>query len=61
MSKKVSIWYAQNKTYNTSHLPDTVGTKTCGAAKYGRLTTDTSVDRAFILTDCTILIVDLSI
>ena len=33
------------------HLPDTVGTKTCGAAKYGRLTTDTSVDRAFILTD----------
>ena len=43
------------KHKNTSHLPDTVGTNTCGEARYGRLTTDTSVDRAFILTDCTIL------
>lgn len=30
-----------------------MGTNTCGAAKYGRLTTDTSVLRALRLTDCT--------
>ena len=42
-------------TSSTTHLPDTVGTNTCGAAKYGRRTTDASVVNALRLTDCTMI------
>ena len=40
---------------HNSVLPDTVGTNTCGEARYGLLTTDASVVMALRLTDCTML------
>jgi len=53
--KSIAKTCTQDMSGINAHLPDTVGTNTWGAARYGRRTTEASVVRAFKLIDWTML------